>query len=377
MTVDKEALKEKIIESLLAQGFTVNNAIHPPTEDKKILKEIQKNSRLEQISLHKKFLTENLDYAKSFCRSGTEINPKKIDLELREIKSESKDEKLYRWWNFIWWSIPYQRSYGRQMRFFLWDMTHDAPFGLFNIQSPILKMSVRDKYLEIPREELDVWVNRSMHAQRVGSLPPYNDLLGGKMVALSLVSNEIRDAYYKKYLNSVSLLKQRTLDSDLLFITTTSAFGKSSMYDRLKIDKDQIAIPIGFTKGYGSFQISEMIYQKILEYLHETGSNTARCYGNGPSKKLKLLDQSFKSLGLPEFDRHGIKREFYLFPLVRNLKEIIKKGESPQWKNRSFDELQAYWRDRWALKRAKTFKKWKTFKKNDYFKEVELTLNQL
>ena len=377
MTVNKKNLKHAIIESLKAQGFTVNNAIHPPSDDKEILRGIQKNSRLEQISLHKKFLIENFHYAKKFCRSGWEINPKKIDLELREIKPESDNEKLYRWWNFIWWSIPFQRSYGRQMRFFLWDKTHDAPFGLFNIQSPVLKMSVRDKYLEIPKQDLDVWVNRSMHAQRVGALPPYNELLGGKMVALSLISNEIKEAYHKKYHNSVSLLKQRTLDSDLLFITTTSAFGKSSMYDRLKIDKEPIAIPIGFTQGYGSFQISERIYQEILEYLRETGLNTARCYGNGPSKKLKLLDQAFKILKLPEFDRHGIKREFYLFPLVHNLKEIIKNGEEPQWKNRSFNDLQEYWRQRWALKRAKSMKCWKKFKKNDYFKEIELTLNHL
>jgi hypothetical protein len=377
VTVNKGALKKAIIESLVSQGFTVNDTIHPPSNDKNVLKEIQQKSRLEQLSIHKKFLLENSKFAKSFCRSGREINPKKIDLELREIKADSDNERLYRWWNFIWWSIPFQHAYGRQMRFFLWDVTHDAPFGLFNIQSPILKMSVRDQYLEIPKNDLDIWVNRSMHAQRVGALPPYNDLIGGKMVALSLVSNEIKEAYYQKYHNSVSLLKQRTLDSDLLFITTTSAFGKSSMYDRLKIDKEPIAISIGFTQGYGSFQISEPIYQKILKYLDETGFNVARCYGNGPSKKLKILNKAFLSLKLPEFERHGIKREFYLFPLVYNLKEIIKDGATPQWKNRSFTELQEYWRERWALKRAKNFPKWKKFKKDDYFNEVEVTLNQL
>jgi hypothetical protein len=377
VTVDKEALKDKIITSLLSQGFTINNAIHLPNTGKDILKEIQKKSRIEQIVIHKKFLTEHLNHAKSYCISGRDINPNKIDLELREIKRHSDDEKLYRWWNFIWWSIPYQHPYGRQLRFFLWDVTHDAPFGLFNIQSPVLKMSVRDKYLEIPKKDLDVWVNRSMHAQRVGALPPYNDLLGGKMVALSLVSNEIRDKYSKKYKNTISLMKNRTLDSDLLFLTTTSAFGKSSMYDRLKIDKEPIAIPIGYTQGYGSFQISEQIYREILEYLNETGFNTARCYGNGPSKKLKILCRSFKSLGLPEFDRHGIKREFYLFPLVYNLKEIIKDGAIPHWKNHSFDELQEYWHVRWAEKRAKGSTKWKAFKKDDYFKEIESTLNHL
>ena len=104
----------------------------------------------------------------------------------------------YRWWNLVWWSIPYQRSYGRQMRFIVWDTAHDIPFGLILLQSPVLKMSVRDKYLEIPKEELDLWVNKSMHAQRVGALPPYNEILGGKMVALALTSNEIRGLFLKR-----------------------------------------------------------------------------------------------------------------------------------------------------------------------------------
>jgi len=54
----------------------------------------------------------------------------------------------------------------------LWDKTHDAPFGLISLQSPLLKMAVRDNYLGIPGDELDRWVNKSLHAQRVGALPP-------------------------------------------------------------------------------------------------------------------------------------------------------------------------------------------------------------
>ena len=36
-----------------------------------------------------------------------------------------------------------------------------------------------------------------MQAQRLGALPPYNELIGGKMVALSLTSNELRGEYRK------------------------------------------------------------------------------------------------------------------------------------------------------------------------------------
>jgi hypothetical protein len=111
--------------------------------------------------------------------------------------------------------MSYQRPYGRQIRFIIWDTYHKAPFGLISLQSPILKQSVRDTYLGIPRDNLDYWVNRPMSAQRVGALPPYNELLGGKMAALTLVCNEIRAAYKIKYENCHTLMLGRTLDSDL------------------------------------------------------------------------------------------------------------------------------------------------------------------
>ena len=196
-------LKKVILQALKEQGFKINPHLRPPEQNKEVLRNLQNQSRLEQISFHKKFLIENLGVAKSFCQNGCNINPRNISLELREIKPDSLEDELFRWWNFIWWSIPYQRSYGRLMKFLLWDTTHDAPFGLFSLQSPILKMSIRDNTLEIPKNNLDTWINRSMHAQRVGALPPYNELLGGKMVALAMTCNEVRDAYRKKYENSI------------------------------------------------------------------------------------------------------------------------------------------------------------------------------
>ncbi|MFN3467742.1 MAG: Druantia anti-phage system protein DruA, partial [Candidatus Brocadiales bacterium] len=74
---------------------------------------------------------------------------------MREVKPDSFEEILFRWWNLVWWSIPYQHPYGRQMRFLLWDTTHNAPFGLIGLQSPVLKMAVRDNSLGISRNELD------------------------------------------------------------------------------------------------------------------------------------------------------------------------------------------------------------------------------
>jgi len=372
-----EELQKKIISSLIEQGFKINPHLRPYDITKESYRSIQQKARIEQIALHKKFLCENFDLVTKYCRNGNEINPYEINIELREVRPRSLDEIIFRWWNLIWWSIPYQRSYGRQMRFLLWDTTHDMPFGLILLQSPVLKMKVRDKYLQIPKEELDIWINKSMHAQRVGALPPYNEILGGKMVALALTANEVRKAYERKYINRKTIIKERVIEPELLFITTTSAFGKSSLYNRLKYKDELVAISLGYTKGSGTFHIPEDLYCEIIEFLSNIGINTARGYGHGPSRKLKLVSLAFKYLGLPKFEYHGIKREFYLFPLVKNLKEVITKKQPPIYVNRPFTELVDFWKKRWALPRAKRKPEWKTFEADKFFEKVIKTLKKI
>ena len=374
---NEKILRERIINVLEGQGFKINPHLRPCENNKEAYKAVQQRSRLEQLSYHKEFVKKYFEQAKMLCKDGRDIVPEAIKLELREVKSDSFEEILFRWWNLIWWSIPYQRSYGRQMRFLLWDSIHDAPFGLIGLQSPVLKMAVRDNALEIPKDELDIWVNKSMNAQRVGALPPYNELLGGKMVALTLASNEIRDAYKRKYETYTTIIKCRQLEPDLLFITTTSAFGRSSLYNRLKYKNEVLAECLGYTQGSGSFHISEELYKEILSFLSDKGIEVTRGYGHGPSRKLKLISLGLRYLGLPSFQFHGIKREFYLFLFVKNLREIIHRHQKPVWFNRPFHELQDYWKERWAIPRAERKAEWKDFKAAKFFGEAERMLEEL
>ncbi|MCL0034827.1 DUF4338 domain-containing protein [Dehalococcoidia bacterium] len=373
----EQKLREKIIHILREQGFKINPHVRPAGCSKRTYRRIQSKARLEQLTLHKRFLQENLSKAKNYCRDGKDIDPDKISLELREVLTGSLEEILFRWWNLVWWSIPYQRSYGRQMKFLLWDIAHDMPFGLILLQSPVLKMSVRDRYLEIPKEEIDLWVNKSMHAQRVGALPPYNEILGGKIVALALTSNEVRESYKRKYNSSKTIIKGRLIKPDLLFVTTTSAFGRSSLYNRLKYNGEIVAESLGYTKGSGTFHIPEELYLEILEFLAKKGVDTSRGYGHGPSRKLKLISLAFKFLELTKFEYHGIQREFYLFPLVKNLKEVIKNKERPMYIDRPFNKLVEYWKKRWALPRAKRKPEWNEFEAKKFFRKVEKTLKEL
>lgn len=373
----KEVLRERIIQSLKAQGFLINPHVHPDGDTKEVYKSVQGKARLERIKEHKKFLVKHVNEVRKFLRDGGDINPQKIELKLHEIKPDSLEENLFRWWNLIWWSIPYERSYGRRMRFLLWDVTHDAPFGLIGFHSPPLRVAIRDNALGISKEMRDWWVNMSLSAQRVGALPPYNALLGGKMVALSLTANEVRETYSERYKNRRSVIQGRYLPANLLFVTTTGAFGKSSLYNRLKYKEQSVVEFLGYSRGSGAFHIPEVLYREILELLRNEGINVERGYGHGPSRKRQLLNIAFRLVGLSSFEYHGIERGFYLFPHVKNLREVIQNEVSPHWYDRPFCELANFWKERWGIPRAERVPQWRNFQANQFIENVERTLEEI
>jgi len=373
----KEVLRERIIQSLKAQGFLINPHVHPDGDTKEVYKSVQEKARLERIKEHKEFLVKHVNEVRKFLRNGGDINPQKIELRLHEIKPDSLEENLFRWWNLIWWSSPYERSYGRQMRFLLWDVTHDAPFGLIGFHSPPLRVAIRDNALGISKEMRDWWVNMSLSAQRVGALPPYNALLGGKMVALSLTANEVRGTYSERYKNRRSVIQGRYLPANLLFVTTTGAFGKSSLYNRLKYKEQSVVEFLGYSRGSGAFHIPEALYREILELLRNEGINTERGYGHGPSRKRQLLNIAFRLVGLSSFEYHGIERGFYLFPHVKNLREVVQNEVSPHWYDRPFCELANFWKERWGIPRAERVPQWRNFQASQFIENAEKTLEEI
>ena len=366
---DKKKLQRRIIESLKSQGFRVNPHVRPSFNTKNTYRDLQQMSRDEQIALHQNFLKSKAQEVQKYILKNNRFDPQNIDLELREVKRGSLEETIFRWWNLIWWSVPYQRAYGRQMRFVLWDKGHGAPFGLIGLQSPILKMSVRDNYLEIPRQDLDLWVNKSMQAQRLGALPPYNFLIGGKMAAMALTTDELRTCYNKKYKGYITEMKKRIIESDLLFLTTTSAFGKSSIYNRLKYKKQSVALSLGYTKGSGSFHISEALYKEIKKLLKDNDIMVDTTFGNGPSRKIKLLQEAFRLLDMPDYSYHNLRREFFLLPLASNLKEVIQKNVIPKYYDRPLIDLVEYWKQRWCLPRSKRNREWIQFDGQKFFEQ--------
>jgi hypothetical protein len=73
LTKEQKALRRRILLVLKQQGFKINPHIRPASNSKDAYKKIQQMARLEQVSLHKKFLTEFLPKAAEYCKDGKDI----------------------------------------------------------------------------------------------------------------------------------------------------------------------------------------------------------------------------------------------------------------------------------------------------------------
>lgn len=364
-------LKKNILKILKLQGYKVKSGgffLHDEERDTK--RQAHYVAKAERMLDNESLIINHSDLVKKFMVDGKAIDVAKIDPVLVEVRPGTQWEILFRWWNLVWWSLPYERSYGRQMRFILWDKYHKAPMGLIGLQSPILSWGVRDRYLGIGTTDRDFWVNQSLNAQRLGALPPYNSLLGGKLVAAMMSTDYVRRKFKEKYSSIKTILKDRNIPADLLFITTTGAYGKSSVYSRLKMNGDEIGTFLGYTQGTGSFHIPNFLYEDLILYLKKKNLDVQRGYGNGPSRKIRLIDQAMTLLGFKNGINHSIKRSVYLFPFAKNINAVINNGEKPKWNKRSQKEVAEFWKQRWALPRAGKDKRYQEFFKDKFLADT-------
>ncbi|MBC7242000.1 MAG: DUF4338 domain-containing protein, partial [Anaerolineae bacterium] len=290
--------------------------------------------------------------------------PERISPVLVEVTSKS-EHNLFRIARLLW-SLPFSKGYGRRLRFLVIDSSNEKLIGLLALQSPPLSFPARDRLFHYPPGRKTELVNQTMDIQTLGSVPPYSRLLGGKLIALAAASNEIRLAYQRKYAGRKTEMEGRTLPPHLVALTTTSAFGRSSLYNRLRYRNLIIAESLGYTEGYGIFHLMEL-YPLFREFLESQGISTRGGFGTGPRRKWQIMVRALERLGLSaEFLRHSVKREVFLFRLVDNLETYMNGSDAePVYRDLPFADLVDWWRERWLLPRAKRVDGWRSWRKEE------------
>lgn len=302
-------------------------------------------------------LIRRLGKLKHYFAEGRKIDPSRIEPMLAEVTPRSLEDHLFKLVRTSW-SMPYSKGYGRRLRFVVMDAHHETVIGIIGLQSAPADLACRDRLVGESPDKLR-WVNATMDAFTLGAMAPYAELLGGKLVAGLVASDEVRIAYWRKYGGARSvMMKQRTMQP-LLAVTTTSAFGRSSIYNRLKFEGRSIAEPIGYTKGFGTLHL-ESVYPEIEAWLKIHDRFVPPGYGNGPKVRWQNIQNTITLLGLPHsLLAHGLEREAFLFRHVSNFERACKQEEVPIPIAMPASTWAEYWKDRWGLPRAKRTSKWK------------------
>jgi hypothetical protein len=238
--------------------------------------------------------------------------------------------------------------------------------GIIAIGDPVFNLSVRDNLIDWDVHARGQRLVNIMDAYVLGALPPYNALLGGKMVACLIRSRDVYDTFAKTYGKTTGIISQEEKKARLLAVTTSSSMGRSSVYNRLKLGGTEYFRSIGYTGGWGHFHIPDSLFSDLRDYLRLIGHAYAdqHRFGQGPNWRLRTTRAALVALGFDEdMLRHGIQREVFICELANNALKLLHSGRGrPDLSSLlSAEEVAHLAVERWMLPRSERrpeFKIW-------------------
>jgi hypothetical protein len=335
-------------------------------QDKESIRKIHSLQRTRALDRDRDFLGKlGTSVLKNFA-SGKEIEPTKITptLELVETGQESAD--IFRV-ACLSWSVPVSKGFGRRIRCLVRDGNNGKVMGILGITDPVFNLRARDTWIGWNQQQRRESLINVMDAFVLGALPPYSSLICGKLVASVVTSTELAKIFAHKYYKSESVIKKRTISPRLALVTTTSALGRSSIYNRLKFKNRLLFIPLGMTEGYGHFHFPEPIIEKMRSFLRRSHHKYAdgHKFGAGPNWRMRLIREALHRVGLPpDILCHGVKRQVFAVPLLKNTKEFLR-GEHKRIRSDylPLSDLASFCLERWILPRAG---------KNTFYREFDV-----
>lgn len=209
-----------------------------------------------------------------------------------------------------------------------------------------------------------------------GSIPPYNELLGGKLISILSCSPTVISDYTNRYKNQISEIASRmkgkrvVRDSKLVYLGTTSLYAVgSSQYNRIKVPVHNNSFlefrKMGITEGFGTVFFSKettSLFSKLLE-LQDGGKKINHVFGEGTSPRFRMISRGLSSIGIKAeaFLKHYSPRIVYSINLANNTNEYLLGFDkevdygydlnNPRVVQQETQKLIDYWYDRWLTTR--------------------------
>ena len=372
--IDRDHLREEIQHHLRTIGLDSGR----PDGDlsKESIRHIHRFHReAAQQRIHRA-LGNKIDRFLEEIANGDEVDPARISPELVEARSNAPSGKLFRFASLLW-SIPVSQGYGRRLRYLVKDRSNGKLIGIFALGDPVFNLRVRDEWIGWNQAERRERLVNLMDAYVVGAVPPYASLLGGKLVASLIASQEVGSKFHERYGGSEGLISKRQKQARLSLVTVTSALGRSSIYNRLRLmpdaerDTDERVVELrrlGTTTGYGHFQITDDLFSQLRRVLQEDDHRYANGhqFGDGPNWRIRVARTGLQSLGLNpnEVLKHGIRREVYAMPIATNAHAFLSgTHEESFFDYMTVDEISELARNRWLIPRSKRRPSYREFRR--------------
>lgn len=376
---DEARLKRKVRAHFKRLGFlkAPDGTLLPPNLDKQSYRDMHAHQRDSRLDANRAWIADRAGQLIQHFASGADLDVARITPRIEVVRSGTWQSNLFRLASY-YWKIPISEGYGRRLRFLVWDDHHGKLIGLFALGDAVFNLRARDEFIGWDHHRrVDAMVNL-MDAYALGAVPPYNMLLGGKLIASLVRTQDVVDTFQAKYHDSVGVISGQSKHARLVAVTTTSALGRSSLYNRLRIGGQSIFDSIGSTSGWGHFHISDELFEDLRGYLRSVGDSYADShgYGQGPNYRLRLIRKALTLLGLdPDMARHGLTREVFFCSLASNALQFLR-GDHKRVRYDLLPTVQEMGQAamaRWVVPRAERMPEFRLWQSERFIRELDGT----
>ncbi|WIV68933.1 Druantia anti-phage system protein DruA [Natrialbaceae archaeon AArc-T1-2] len=245
----------------------------------------------------------------------------------------------------------------------------DVEFIRTGLNNDSGRRAIKTALKEIKKERVGAGM---MNIMVCGAIPPYNRILGGKLVAMALTGPKVINMYQDKYgdyqSEIASSMKGEAVSkpNELVFLDTTGLFEiGSAQYDRIRVPNKNGQIEynqIGYTEGYGSIQFGPETRKRLSQVTQlEEGRKVVRGrFGEGVSPRIRKIRRGLTNCGLEtDLLKHESRRIVYGIDLAENSQDyLLGIDDNPEyyWEfddpQKEQESIYQYWIDRWASMRV-------------------------